>query len=350
MDEEAGVSVGGALGRGPEGSSHLADYADPRTAERAPVLIVHRALGPRRRLACVLATLRRPLIPVETIAEARDQLAVGPALAFVEHSLCLDPAGQAFVAACTARGCASIVLVGADAPLIDVGVLLQSAAFGHLVVEDGLPALAETVLVTALKLLRQDLFGIEKYLAWGVEPVRFVLERASARRGLVAHLHDDLLAQGWGRRVASRAAHAADELLSNAVFNAPVDAQGRRLRAELSRTEDWPLTGRDRVALSYACDGRFVALAVEDGYGSLDPHLGMAGLAQRCAGHLQTRDGTGGAGIGLALACRHVDQLVFNIAPDTRTEVIGLIDVRKMPGRTSAEVPSVNFFVFRSGV
>lgn len=348
MHEQARPGDAAALaGRAP-GLPGFSGCAPLRLGERAPVLVIHPTLAVRRRLACVLATLRRPVVTVETIAEGLDQLALGPALAFVEHAPCLEPDGKRFLAESSARGCASVVLVGAETPLLDVGLLLQSAAFGHLVVDGGLPSLAETVLVTALKLLRRDVFGIEKYLAWGVEPVRLVLETAGARRALVASLHDDLIAQGWGRRVASRAAHTADELLSNAVFNAPVDAEGKHPRAPLSRTEDWPLTGQDRVELSYACDGRFVALAVEDRYGSLDPLLGLAGLARHFTGQLEPRDGVGGAGIGLALACRHVDQLIFNIAPETRTEVIGLIDVRTL-GRPGSEVPSVNFFVFRSG-
>ena len=55
----------------------------------------------------------------------------------------------------------------------------------------------------------------------------------------------------------------------------------------------------------------------------------------------------GGAGMGIALAYRSCDHLVFNLAPGVRTEIIALIDVR-YPPTERMPASSYNVFVERS--
>ena len=59
------------------------------------------------------------------------------------------------------------------------------------------------------------------------------------------------------------------------------------------------------------------------------------------------REHGGGAGMGVALAYRSCDPLVFNLAPGRRTEIIALIDVRHPPTERLA-VSSYNVFVERT--
>jgi hypothetical protein len=54
-----------------------------------------------------------------------------------------------------------------------------------------------------------------------------------------------------------------------------------------------------------------------------------------------------GAGMGLALAYRSCDHLVFNLSPGTRSEIIALVDVRYPPAERGP-VSSYNVFVERS--
>jgi hypothetical protein len=78
----------------------------------------------------------------------------------------------------------------------------------------------------------------------------------------------------------------------------------------------------------YACDGRWIALAVRDPFGSLDPRRLYERLA-RCLEHGsgQIVEQGGGAGMGLYVMLTHTSQLVVNLAPGRATEVIGLIDI-----------------------
>ena len=133
----------------------------------------------------------------------------------------------------------------------------------------------------------------------------------------------------------------ADELISNAVHNAPLDSAGVHYRKDLPRDRELPLEARQRVRLRWGCDARYLAIEVTDWFGSLDQHAILHALARS-----DVRQTGGGAGMGLALTYRSCDQLVFNLAPGTRTEVIALIDVRYPPSERTA-VSSYNVFVER---
>lgn len=99
-----------------------------------------------------------------------------------------------------------------------------------------MPTLAEELTITAHKLLRRDLFGLEKYLLWGVDPRVAELTRGSDRAVLVEQVANDLRTAGQSPRVSSMARSVTDELL-NAVHNAPVDADGHHFRRDLARDQ-----------------------------------------------------------------------------------------------------------------
>src|SRR5262249_30991357 len=201
-----------------------------------------------------------------------------------------------------------------------------------------MPLLGEELAITAQKLLRDDLFGTEKYLLWGTELTTVTLTRSSQRPYIAGELADQVRARGLGSRAASVAMLVTDELVSNAIHNAPVDAGGAHYRAELPRDCDMPLDARHQVVLRWGCDGRYLAVEVTDRFGSLDRDTILRALV--ASGF---KDAGGGAGMGIALAYRSCDHLVFNLAPGKRTEVIALIDVRSPHGE---RVPASSYNVF----
>jgi len=204
-----------------------------------------------------------------------------------------------------------------------------------------MPVLAEELTITAQKLIRGDLFGLEKYLLWGTELHETLLTRSNQRGDVVGALAERIRACGQSARVASMAMLVTDELLSNAVHNAPVDATGH-YRKELERSTELELDGRHQVRLRWGCDARYLAIEVTDQFGSLDRDAILAALANN---HI--RESGGGAGMGIALAYRSCDHLVFNLAPGVRTEIIALIDVR-YPPTERVGASSYNVFVERS--
>ena len=260
-----------------------------------------------------------------------------PVLIVVDGAIVLGADAQALIDAATARGTtACLTLLPGPAPG-DVPRLLAVGAVTNLLVHP-MPILAEELTITAHKLIRRDLFGLEKYLLWGVTPREATLTRSVLRGELIDSVATTVRAAGQSSRVASAAMLVADELLSNAVHNAPVDAAGAHYRRDLPRDTDLELDERHQVRLRWACDARYLAIEVRDRWGTLTRDVILRALAQ-----IDVRDSGGGAGMGLALTYRSCDHLVFNLARGEATEIIALIDVRYPPHERPA-ASSYNLF------
>jgi CheY-like chemotaxis protein len=304
----------------------------------ASILIVHPDRKIQRTVQRVLGGTGHGIDVADDVGQAARLLAhLAPILVVVDGSESAAPGIEALFAAAKARGAEScITLVGA-AQLEQAPRILSLGAVTNLLVHP-MPVLAEELTITAQKLIRDDLFGAEKYLLWGTELHATILTRASQRAQLVGELAEQLRARGQSARVASIAMLVADELISNAVHNAPVDDRGEHYRADLARDAELELDDRHQVTLRWGCDGRYVAIEVSDPFGSLERDRVLRALAGS-----DVKDQGGGAGMGIALTYRSSDHLVFNLAPGKRTEVIALIDVRYP---ASARVPASSFNVF----
>lgn len=221
-------------------------------------------------------------------------------------------------------------LAPAEAGVID-GLL--TAGWTHVVAHQ-MPILAEELLATVQKLMRDKVFGLEKYMAWGAEVRSYTLSDARDRDDLVSSLARDVVAVGLPERVGSLVSVIADELLANALYIAPVDAAGTRIRSAEQRDRSRALSGRDVVSVRWATDARYLAIEVRDRWGSID--LGAI-PARLSAGGKQTTSAEGGMGLPLAYAC--CNQFVIGCTPGVLTEVVALLDVRYKPtelGRTAS--------------
>jgi CheY-like chemotaxis protein len=306
------------------------------------ILIVHPDRKTQRTVQRVLGTTGYRVDIADDLEQGTRLLAhLSPVLVVVDGAM----VGRSLVAlfdAAKARGTqACMTLLGAHAAAQVTGLLGLGAVTNLLV--HPMPVLGEELTITTQKLIRGDLFGAEKYLLWGTDLHETTIVRGSQRTELVGELAERVRARGQSARVASMAMLVADELISNAVHNAPVDAGGTHYRRELPRDRELPLDERHRVRLRWGCDARYLAIEVTDRFGSLDQNDILAALARS-----DVRQAGSGAGMGLALTYRSCDQLVFNLAPGTRTEIIALIDVRYPPSERTA-VSSYNVFIERAG-
>ncbi len=315
------------------------------------ILVVHPDRKTQRTLHRILGATLCDVDAVDNLQQA-DQLLQQrtPRLVVLEHGLALSESGQAFASHATSRGTtACLVLIG-ERPQGDAPKSFRCRSLTNLL-GNPMPLLAEELTVTALKLLRDDIFGLNKYLSWGVETRRIELTDAAQRSEVVDKVTHDVREFGLGPRVASLVSLIADELLSNALYNAPTDDAGMHIHKDSTRHAPRPLSGRDVVALEYGCDARYFAVGVTDQYGSLKRETVLDHLAKCAArgGPDKVNFDTTGAGMGLGIiygACNH---LVFNLEPAKRAEVIGLLDVRFKPAELSEGQPSFNVFVQDQG-
>lgn len=289
----------------------------PLTGAAGKLVVVH----PERRAQRSLQRLvGATLCPVEVVAQLdkatidTDTIVVLDAqLAAADPTACGRPA-RAWIAV-PGEG-----LAPADPALVSA---LLAAGWDH-VIAHPMPLLAEELLATAQKLILRQCFGLEKYMTWGAEIRGYQLDDAIERDAVVGAIAVDVTQVGLPDRIGSLVSVIADELLANALYAAPVDGGGVRFRVGEARDKARTLVDKDLVTLRWATDGRYLAIEVRDRWGTLDPSAIKAGLAA-------TRTSTAEGGMGLPLVYACSNQLVVNLAPSARTEVISLLDIRYKP-------------------
>jgi hypothetical protein len=114
---------------------------------------------------------------------------------------------------------------------------------------------------------------------------------------------------------------ALDELFTNAVYNAPIDATGTRPNAAASRTLQ--VTSERPFVIRFGVDDDFVAVAVRDLYGSL-PLPRIIERLRRCysVGGATIENKEGGAGLGVFMLLQSATRLVINLKVGQFTEFI----------------------------
>jgi hypothetical protein len=137
-----------------------------------------------------------------------------------------------------------------------------------------------------------------------------------------------------------------DEFLTNALYNAPVDATGHPRFARRPRTERVELQPEEEITLRVCCDGRRFGISTSDPFGSLAPERLQEYLARAFRrGEDQVNEADGGAGLGFYQILDSLSHFVVNIDPGRRTEMIGLIDVSGGYRTFASNGKSFNIFV-----
>ena len=201
-------------------------------------------------------------------------------------------------------------------------------------------------IASATKALRGNVFGLNKYFPWGVTTYSVVIKNYEQKnRAIDVILHYATLA-GVRGQVRERIQTVADELMMNALYHAPVDAEGKELYAGRPIKELAQLDEVSPIEIQYGSSGRYFGISVRDGGGSLSRQRAMQYLGKARSGTADIESKVGGAGLGLISVLRSVSKLVFNLDPGQSTEVIGLFDMELFAkGKVGAR--SVHVFTAR---
>jgi hypothetical protein len=234
-------------------------------------------------------------------------------------------------------------LRGAVAPVIVVGddldddgliTLMLEAPVSHLVRD---PADRELG-ITSEKLVSGDVFGLEKYVAVGARIGERVVTSDLEKRTAMLEVTAWAEAVGARRPVVHRLATVVDELLMNALHDAPRESKPTLTGAD----------GDHRAILRWASDDRTLAVSVGDGFGSIRQrdvidHVRRARDERGRPNPTSVEDP--GAGLGLYLVLANVASLIVNVHPGRRTEVVCLFDLGRRSTRAIASgVRSLHVF------
>lgn len=206
----------------------------------------------------------------------------------------------------------------------NVRYLIQSPLFGHFVVRNFSDPKTEGEhygrLVKAT--LNERAFGLNTLMKPGTKIQKIVLQKSGQKQEAVEAVRNFLVAAKYQSRMATVIANAVDELLMNAIFDAPIDDLGKQLYASAPRTTHIDLIGKHAVEMQVSFDGTYVGITAIDQFGSLDKSKLLTHISKiYTQEEYKVRSSVAGAGIGLATVFRSGGSFFFVSEGGTRTEV-----------------------------
>jgi len=198
-------------------------------------------------------------------------------------------------------------------------------------------------IASATKALRGNIFGLQKYFPWGVTTYSMVVSSGEQKAKAVDVILQYANVAGLRGQVRDRIQIVADELMMNALYHAPVDADGKERFANRAIKELSQLPEVPAIEVTYGSSGRYFGISVRDGAGSLTRERAVSYLARAQGELADIEQKIGGAGLGLVTVLRSASKVVFNLQPGSSTEVIALFDM-DMFGKGKVGARSVHVF------
>jgi hypothetical protein len=206
-----------------------------------------------------------------------------------------------------------------------VQYLVQSPLFGHFILrnyKDPKEAGEHYGRIVKATLAKRA-FGLENLLKPGSKVQIIKLSLSSQKHNAIEAVKAYLLAAKFQSRMATVVANAVDELLMNAMFDAPVDNLGRPTLSSTPRNTVLKLEEQSSVEMHVGYDGQYVAISAVDSYGSLDKvklftHISKIYTQEE----YKIKTSVAGAGIGLATVFRSGGSFFFVSESRLRTEVV----------------------------
>jgi hypothetical protein len=200
------------------------------------------------------------------------------------------------------------------------------------------------LLMVARRTLRPGDGGapFSSYLQWGFTGFQEQVRDTAGRDAANARVQKFVERIGVPKRVAEMFGELSHELLMNAIYDAPVDAQGKPKHAH-DRKAVVKLAEHEAATIRLASDGVRLALQVVDPFGRLERKHVFGGLARGFKGG-QMDQSHGGAGLGMLVCHNSTVAMIYDVVPGQKTEVTGVfeLDLNLREFRTQAK--SLHFF------
>jgi hypothetical protein len=238
-----------------------------------------------------------------------------------------------------------LLLISAGKSQSELGALFGRHALTNLIARNG-EVNADDLQVTVRKISSGSIFGMARYLPDAPSTAAFEVSRSEEKQSVIDRAEEFATAAGVHPRLVSQFGTVADELVTNALYNAPCDRAGGSRHAHLHRSDPVVLEAGERIVVKLASDGGRLGISAEDPFGSLSRERLLDYLA-RCfqAGKGRVERKQGGAGLGFYHIFDSVSHLVANLSPGKRTEIIGLIDTRGSYRAFAQGIKSFNLFL-----
>jgi hypothetical protein len=204
------------------------------------------------------------------------------------------------------------------------------------------PPRAWEVLMVARRFAGAGTPPIGAFLDWGFTSRELEVRTTQDRDGSVAEIQQFVSSLQLPKRVAEMFGELAHELLMNAMYDAPVDAQGRPKYAG-DRKAEIRLLDDERPSVRVATDGTKLVLQVRDPFGGLQRRHVFDGLARGLAGG-EMDQSHGGAGLGMMVCHNSSSAMFFDVVKGKHTEVTAMFELDMNLRELRTQAKSLHFW------
>jgi len=179
----------------------------------------------------------------------------------------------------------------------------------------------------ATRILAGDVFGLEKLVRWGTQVHSQLVGDYQEKSVCISQISEFAELMGVRRKYREAIEQCCDEMLMNALYDAPVDEQGKQIFSEIPTKTRISLRVEQKVVVQYACDGHQFAVSVRDTFGTLERGIVLKYLYKCLHSEQQIDRKAGGAGLGLYLMVNSASTVYFNVLPGVATEAVCVFDL-----------------------
>lgn len=170
--------------------------------------------------------------------------------------------------------------------------------------------------------LSDKALGLENMLSPKAKIQTIKLTKTSQKQDAVEAIRNYVISAKFKGRLSSVIANAVDELLMNAMFDAPVDEMNKRIYTQTSRNTNINLEGKAAVEMQVGFDENYLAVTVADQFGSLEKASVVTHMMKSYVDEgYKLKLTSAGAGLGLGNVFRSGANFIFSCDQNVRTEV-----------------------------
>jgi hypothetical protein len=192
----------------------------------------------------------------------------------------------------------------------------------------------------------EDIFGVKHYLTFGTQSEVFHIRDSSERHEYIEAIVEFCKKFHLRTTVIQSVELFCEELLMNAIYDAPRDVEGKMLYNHLSRKNRVVLKPKQAARMEFACDGEKLVVSISDPFGAMTWET-LQKFLIRCFGtdrKINNLTEEGGAGLGLYFCFASVNSFIVNVDPSRRSEFIGIFDIAASPRDRHTRYSSLHFF------
>jgi hypothetical protein len=169
-----------------------------------------------------------------------------------------------------------------------------------------------------------------------------LLSSSSRREARLDRMREFFASQQVPDRTIEAIVDTAEELVTNALFDAPSEAG--YFKQPVSRTEEVELPPEHACEISYGVEDGSVFVRMRDPFGALT-RARLLGVLQRCsASGVALDESRGGAGLGLWRVFSAASTIEISVIPSRVTEIVVRLDTRKAKKSRGKDARAVHLY------